>query len=332
MPVILNSSVSRNNRVADTGIHIGLVNNMPDGALQATERQFITLLDSAAGDLTIRLSFYSLPGLPRGQAGRDHIAQFYSSTESLPERHLDGLIVTGAEPRAANLEDEPFWGSLARLLEWADRNTFSTIWSCLAAHAAVLHMDGIRRQRRSEKQCGVFECQQISSHRLMDGLPSSLRIPHSRWNDLPENELTACGYRVLSRSTEVGVDTFIRQQRSLFVFFQGHPEYSGDTLALEYCRDVGRYLKGDGDLYPHLPQGYFGRETVTALNTLQERCKSLKNEEIFPEITMAAHAQSIPNPWRPLATSIYHNWLEFITEQRAATRMSTDHLVGSQFQ
>jgi homoserine O-succinyltransferase len=44
---------------------IGLINNMPDGALEATERQFISLLDSASDGIQIRLLLYALPGVPR---------------------------------------------------------------------------------------------------------------------------------------------------------------------------------------------------------------------------------------------------------------------------
>jgi len=34
---------------------------MPDAALKATERQFVTLLGATAGNLDVRLSFYALP-------------------------------------------------------------------------------------------------------------------------------------------------------------------------------------------------------------------------------------------------------------------------------
>src|SRR5690348_13578181 len=136
-------------------LSIGLVNNMPDAALEATERQFQTLLNEAAdNDITVRLNFYSLPGVPRKEAGRQHVSS-YRDIGELWDQSLDGLIVTGAEPRTKNLQDEPFWGDLTQLLDWAAQNTASAVWSCLAAHAAVLHLDGIQRCRRSEKRFGV---------------------------------------------------------------------------------------------------------------------------------------------------------------------------------
>ena len=53
----------------------------------------------------------------------------------------------------------------------------------------------------------------------------------------------------------------MKQRESLFVFFQGHPEYDAVTLLLEYRRDVGRYLRRERDTYPPMPQGYFDEET-----------------------------------------------------------------------
>ncbi|MDR3576378.1 MAG: homoserine O-succinyltransferase, partial [Anaerolineaceae bacterium] len=95
---------------------IGLMNNMPDGALEATERQFVSLLDAASDNIQICLSLYSMPGVPRSEKGARHISNFYSSAENLGDMKLDGLIVTGREPRAQILEDEPYWASFKSIL------------------------------------------------------------------------------------------------------------------------------------------------------------------------------------------------------------------------
>src|SRR5580692_1821942 len=135
--------------LADDGhcLRIGLINNMPDAALQATERQFATLLGSAADGIPVRLSLYALPDVPRNYEGRLHIERYYSGLEDMWSDGLDALIVTGREPRTQNLMAEPYWRSLTEVLEWAKENTHSTVWSCLAAHAAVLHSDGLARRK-----------------------------------------------------------------------------------------------------------------------------------------------------------------------------------------
>ncbi len=297
-------------------LNIGLVNNMPGKALQATERQFLDLLDSAAHDVRVRLWLYALPDVPRTDSGRRHIDSLYSSIDQLWDRPLDGLIVTGMEPRATSLMDEPHWASMTRLIDWAQCNTCSTVWSCLAAHAAVLHTDGIERRRLSEKRFGLFECDRVSDHPLLAGVPSSLTVPHSRWNGLPEEELAAAGYRVLTRGRDAGVDIFVKQRQSLFVFLQGHPEYDANSLQLEYARDIGRYLRRESDNYPPLPHAYFDQETEASLRALEARARCDRREELLADVGALA-AKHRANSWRSSAVRIYGNWLTYLYAAKA---------------
>ena len=298
-----------------TYLDIGLVNNMPDAALDTTERQFRALLGAAAAGMAVRLTLYSLPEVPRTEFGRRQVSA-YSDLSGLWDSHLDGLIVTGAEPRAADLEDEPFWDSLTRVLEWAERNTHSTILSCLAAHAGILHFDGIARQPLDDKRFGVFECVRVTDHALTAAAPNRLQMPQSRWNGISEEALLACGYRVLTRSADAGVDSFVKQRNSLFVFFQGHPEYDATTLLLEYRRDIGRFLRRERDTYPTMPHGYFDQETVEALTVLRERALSDRREELLAEFPTAMAAGKVTNTWRSTAESLYRNWLLYIRAQK----------------
>jgi homoserine O-succinyltransferase/O-acetyltransferase len=297
-------------------IKIGLINNMSDEALKATERQFISLLESASGNMPIHLSFYTLPGIPRSDFTAGHISGRYSNIEELWDEHLDGLIVTGREPKAANLADEPYWDSFTRMLAWAQENCHATAFSCLAAHAAILHMDGIRRVQRDDKVFGIFECARVSDHWLTAGTVPHFRLPHSRWNGVPEEQLGDCGYKVLTRSAEAGVDTFIKQQKRLFIFFQGHPEYESDTLLREYQRDVGRYIRGQVPKYPSMPRSYFDETTVDALAALQNRALARRREELLPELTFILANRRIENTWQSSAVGIYRNWLRHISAQR----------------
>src|SRR6516164_3064820 len=87
------------------GLHIGVVNIMPDSALEATERQFVSLLQAASGAVPVRLSFYTLPEVHRSEAGRRRVSS-YIAISDLWSANLDGLIVTGTEPLAKKLTDE----------------------------------------------------------------------------------------------------------------------------------------------------------------------------------------------------------------------------------
>ncbi|HVS75383.1 MAG TPA: homoserine O-succinyltransferase, partial [Steroidobacteraceae bacterium] len=105
---------------------IALLNNMPDAALEATELQFGALLTAAADSLRVQLRFSSLPELTRGPAARERIEAGYWPLEELLSEGPDALIVTGTEPRAAALEEEPYWERLAGLIEWAETHTASS--------------------------------------------------------------------------------------------------------------------------------------------------------------------------------------------------------------
>jgi homoserine O-succinyltransferase len=295
---------------------------MPDTALEATERQFRSLLASASDGMTVRLSLFALPDVPRTETGKRHIANYYSSIEDLWESRLDGLIITGAEPRTASLTDEPYWDSFTRVLAWAGENTHSTVFSCLAAHAAILQMDGIRRRRNEDKQFGIFDCARLSDHRILAGAPSRFKLPHSRWNGISEHELTTSGYSVLSSSEEVGVDIFVKRHNALFVFFQSHPEYESDTLLREYRRDVGRYLRRESNTYPSLPRSYFDNDTQNALESLREQALSGQAQTLQANLSDILEKLTIDNSWNSTATCIYRNWLQYIQEQKSETQSS----------
>jgi homoserine O-succinyltransferase/O-acetyltransferase len=297
---------------------IGLVNNMPDGALAATEQQFVSLLNAASGEFSINLSLYFLPEIPRGAAVQNHIDQHYRSVESLWDTELDGLIVTGKEPIASSLSDEPYWNSFVNLLEWARKKTCSTVWSCLAAHAAVLHMDGIQRVRNSQKHSGILDSTAVAEHAIIANLPARFKLPHSRWNGLRESDLIQSGYKVLIRTDSAGADCFIKQEQSLFLFLQSHPEYQSDTLLMEYRRDIIRFLREETSVYPNIPQGYFDLQTEQMLLDMQREVGTRSREEIFAQLGALQSSITIKNSWHTTAETIYENWLHYISAEKKA--------------
>jgi homoserine O-succinyltransferase len=323
--VVARDSESGQDRSAPDCIEIGLVNNMPDAALEATEQQFIRLLESAAGDIPVRLNLFSLPLVPRGDRGQRHLGESYLGLRDFWDCRLDALIVTGTEPRAAALVDEPYWPAMAELIDWAEHHTISTIWSCLAAHAAVFQLDRIRRHPLADKCFGVFDCTAASGHALTEGLAPRFAIPHSRWNALREDELVARGYEILTRSAQAGVDTFARHGSSLFVFCQGHPEYDATSLLGEYRRDVGRFLRRERETCPALPHGAFDAATVDLLNDFRARAVAGRNEALLAEFPLAAAERGALNGWRSTADRIYRNWLAGLATEKlrlAGTRVS----------
>ena len=309
-----------NSATQDDCVSIAFINNMPDPALEDTEVQFFELLDEVAGGITVRLKLHSLFGVSRGEGGQQHLNRFYFSTEDLLNERFDGVIMTGTEPRQSNLRNEPYWPALANVLSWAESNTASVILSCLAAHAGVRYSDGINRHPLHDKQFGVFDFTKAGDHQLTRGTGERVRFPHSRWNEVQADALTACGYRVLTQSPEGGVDSFVKKKkRSLFVHFQGHPEYGAQTLLKEYRRDIRRFLKHERETYPSMPEGYFNAASTRLLGDFQDAVLANPREELMAAFPDAAVAGTLQKTWQSAAIAIYRNWLHYVVSKKAET-------------
>jgi homoserine O-succinyltransferase/O-acetyltransferase len=299
-------------------IRIALINNMPDSALEDTEIQFYELLDAAAGDIPVSLKLFSLPELPRSDGGQRHLNNFYFNIDELLNGRFDGVIMTGTEPRQPNLRDEPYWPVLTKVLDWGETNTASTVLSCLAAHAGVLYSDGIPRHRLPDKQFGVFEYKKNRDHTLTAGSENAMRIPHSRWNEVRADALDSCGYEVLLQSAQAGVDLFLKKKRdSLFVHFQGHPEYGTRTLLKEYRRDIKRFLRGERETYPSMPHGYFDATATKLLSDFRDKVTANPREELLAEFPETAATSGLQETWQASAASVYRKWLQYLVSRKA---------------
>lgn len=283
---------------------IGVINNMPLAAIQSTERQFRDVLHAAGTGLSFELRWFRLAGAR---------PDTYKNLDDLWRSRFDGLIVTGTEPKANSLADEPLWGPLTRTIDWSAQHTSSVIWSCLSAHAAVLYLDGVERRAQSEKIFGIYDSMKLDDHPLLANIQSVWPVPHSRWNDLSETDLVVRGYTVLAKSSDAGVDLFVKQQqKSLFVFVQTHPEYAGDTLLREYRRDLALFHTGQRATCPRVPHNYFDDRITAALETLR------RDIITDPQNIAMRHLEQVevPNGWKPTATQLYRNWLLYLASAR----------------
>ena len=304
---------------SDRPIRICLVNNMPDAALESTERQFRAMLATAATDRQIELIHYTLPSVPRGEAGEHHLLdRRYRDISEVRDAQLDGLIVTGTEPKLSDLRQEPYWEQMAELFDWIACEGPPTIFSCLAAHAAVLHYDGIERRRLPQKRFGVFEHNVVSSHELTQALAPVLKIAHSRWNEVRADALEARGYQILTYSRDAGVDLFVKRKRNQLLFFQGHPEYDPLSLWREHKRDVRRFLAGEQDTYPLMPVGYFSESELDELVRFRDRAHAERDGEIMRDFPSPAGRSADASERRGSAIGIFRVWLHQIAQSKIA--------------
>jgi homoserine O-succinyltransferase len=316
---------ARNQKNDPGSLRIALINNMPDPALEDTEVQFFELLESAAGNIPLSLKLYSLPNLPRGPAGQQHLDNFYFGIDDLLNSRFDGAIVTGTEPLESDFRNEPYWPAFTQLLDWTERNTSSTVLSCLAAHAGVFYSDAIPRHRLPDKKFGVFHYKKSQNHALTADLGIGMQIPHSRWNEVRADELTSGGYQILTQSANAGVDLFVKKKHdSLFVHFQGHPEYATRTLLKEFRRDIKRFLRRERETYPTMPVDYFDAHAATLLSDFREIVIASPREQLLAKFPEAAVAAAIQSTWQASAATVYRNWLQYLISRKSAASTLRD--------
>lgn len=288
-------------------LHVGLLNMMPDTALEATERQFFRLVGESNPIAQFYVHPFTLPALPRGEAAHAHIARFYESFETIRAAGLDALIITGANVTHADLADELFWQPLIEVIDWAWDNVTSTLCSCLATHAVMQFRYGRRRVKQPEKIWGVYGHRVVDKrHPLVVDVNTRFDVPHSRWNDVSRAQFEAAGVKVLVESEAAGVHLAVSGDGLRTVFFQGHPEYDTVSLLKEYKRDLQLAMLGKLPASLPFPAHYFDRHARAILEEYRHRLEAGGKPPEFPEALVAA---SLDNTWHDTAEAVISNWI-----------------------
>lgn len=292
-------------------LRVGMLNLMPDAALQATERQFLRLV-SAYGDAA---NVYVLPFAVRADHRADvaveHIAAYYSTFDILRESGLDALIITGANPAADDITSEPFWKPMIEVIEWGREHVDSVLCSCLATHAVMHHYHATPRTELPLRQWGVFEHAILAPEQaLLAGVTAPVIAPHSHRYAVSRAEMERAGVDVLVDSREAGVHLAVGAEGTNFVLFQGHPEYDAISLLKEYKREVQRFLTGSRKTYPPFPEHYFDDDATRMLDRYErqvtERDFAQRTIPPFPEAELT---EARENTWQASGLQIYRNWL-----------------------
>ncbi len=295
-------------------LHIGLLNMMPDAAMAATERQFFRLVGSSNPISQFYIHPFTLDEIPRGQAAQQHIDQYYEPLSEIKKMGLDALIISGANVTRPNLNEEIFWEPLCAVIDWADANVASTLCSCLATHAVLLARHDIRRRGLEKKRWGVFDHNVVKKdHPLVRDINTQVVVPHSRFNEVTEQQLTDAGLHVLITGPEPGVQLAVSADGFRTVFFQGHPEYDSISLMKEYKRDVGEFIHGRRDAYPPIPAHYFDRHTKALLDEYRQRVlDALESNMQAPEFPETLITHRLPNTWHDSAEALVGNWIGLV--------------------
>jgi homoserine O-succinyltransferase len=292
-------------------LHIGLLNMMPDAALQATERQFFRLVAGSNQIAQFFMHPFTLPALKRSAQAKAYIDAYYESFEQIKADGLDALIITGANVTHPDLAAEPFWEPLIEVIDWAAEHVTSTLCSCLATHAVLQFRYGQRRRPLPAKRWGIYRHRTIDRvHPLVADVNTLFDVPHSRFNEISREQFDAAGLHILAESREAGVHLAVSEDRFRFVYFQGHPEYDMISLLKEYKREVNLYGQGLRADYPPFPENYFTARTRAILEEHGERVIAARaaGQEI-PELPEALVHDTLHNTWHDTAAAVINNWV-----------------------
>ncbi|MCX7103377.1 MAG: homoserine O-succinyltransferase [Methylobacter sp.] len=306
---VLNPERASNQDIRE--MHIGLLNMMPDAALEATERQFFRLVGACNQIVQFHVHPFTIEGMKRSPETQAHIAKYYESFEQIKCDGLDALIISGANVSHPKLSEEDFWKPLAEVFFWAKENVTSVLCSCLATHAIIQYCYGIERTRLSGKRWGVFSHKLTDrSHPLVAEINTRFDVPHSRFNEIFQSDMELHGLKVLAASKEAGVHLAVSPDGFRIVFFQGHPEYDDISLLKEYKREVLRFYRAEINDYPPFPEHYFDPEVQQVLLVYEQQVRAAKQngERLadFPEDQILEH---IDNTWSDTAKAVFNNWL-----------------------
>jgi len=292
-------------------LHIGLLNMMPDAALEATERQFFRLVGESNQIAQFYVHPFSLKALKRGSEGQAHVDRYYKTFDQIQQEGLDALIITGANVSGTELADQPFWDPLIEIIDWAYENVTSTLCSCLATHAVLQFRYRQKRTPLPAKRWGVYSHKVLDNfHPLTAGVNTRFNVPHSRFNEVSRDQFEKAGLHILVESEETGVHLATSEDGFRIVFCQGHPEYDSISLLKEYKREVGRYINGETQDYPPLPENYLRLQPSAILEEYREQvmaaCNAGSEIPVFPEDYIVP---ILDNTWHDSAEAVINNWI-----------------------
>ena len=331
MPLVKNSDLPSFTRLREGGshvisadfarqqdireLHVGLLNMMPDKALEATERQFLRLIGESSQIVQLYVHPFTFEGIERSDEVKAHIANYYRHFDEIKAQGLDALIVTGANVAGPMLENQPFWEPLIKVLTWAKDNVTSILCSCLATHAVMQFRYNQNRYRLPTKRWGVFAHHVVDrSHPLVADVNTRFDVPHSRYNAVDRAQFEQAGLRVLVVDENDNVHLVVSSDGFRLVLFQGHPEYDAISLLKEYKREIKAYIDGERD-YPVSPENYFSHKQCALLNEYQAHvvnaCKRKQPPPNFPEQYFIGE---LHNTWHDTAKAVLNNWIGKVYE------------------
>ncbi|MYL35401.1 homoserine O-succinyltransferase [Pontibacillus yanchengensis] len=260
-------------------LNILILNLMPEK--ERTETQLLRLLSNSP--LQVNVEFLHTATYESKNVSQSHLHQFYKTFDQVKDRRYDGMIITGAPVELLPFEEVDYWKELTKIMEWSKTNVTSCLHICWGAQAALYYHYGINKYTLPQKLTGVFRHYIMNSTvELLRGFDDEYLAPHSRYTDVPEEEIIAHDDLLLLSSSEEAGAFMAMSKDEKHVMITGHIEYDAYTLSEEYQRDIAKGLE------TAIPKDYFPKNDPEA--------KPL-------------------NRWRSHAYLLFSNWLNYYVYQ-----------------
>lgn len=260
-------------------LKIAIVNLMP--TKEATETQLLRLLGNTP--LQVEISLVRMEGHVSTHTGQDHLERFYISSKDVLKQKWDGMIITGAPVEQLPFEKVDYWKELCKIMDYAKKNVYCTLYICWGAMAGLYHHYGINKQSCDKKISGIYYSKpRRPTEPLLRGFDDYFPVPTSRYTTILSSDVKANKDLVLLADSEVSGMTLAKSKDNRSIFMTGHLEYDIDTLAKEYERDIGKGIEIEK------PANYFTDDDPS---------------------------KKIHSKWRSTAHLFYSNWLNYYVYQ-----------------
>jgi homoserine O-succinyltransferase len=218
-------------------LRIGILNIMP----KAENYEFNILFSLGKSVLQIEPVWLKLESHHYSSSDRDHLDNIYVYfKDAVKDRHLDGLILTGAPVGKLEFEEIHYWEELTRILSYARRNIAGTLGLCWGG-IAIAGVLGLKKYSFEKKLFGVFEGENLDrEHPITGELDDVFFCPQSRYAGISDEDMERARdnkkIRLLAKGKEPGYFIF-ESMDGRYIAHLGHPEYNSQRLVDELLRD-----------------------------------------------------------------------------------------------
>ncbi len=221
-------------------LRIAIVNLMP--TKEATETQILRLLGNSP--LQVEISLIRMKGHISKNTDPDHLDKFYIESSQVYSQKFDGMIITGAPVEQLDYDKIDYWNELCKIMDYAKKNVYCTLYICWGAMAGLFHHYGIVNELRKEKFSGIYYSKKNRpTEPLLRGFDDFFPVPTSRYTTISTKDLKEKSDLILLAENEDTGVTIAKSKDNRSIFMTGHLEYDTDTLAKEYERDLAKGLK-----------------------------------------------------------------------------------------